>query len=152
MESVNLSAQDAGLDDLVKKMGSGDTTPPAGAAQLVDPAADLEIYKRLCKPVCLLGSWGIDKVNRRFLKCEFMPMTEGQIAMVEDDLAYVLKDALDKILPDMAKKNPRLVSLAMIFGMIYASNTRKIEPANPADQEKQEPEPVKDPSTITVTI
>lgn len=137
-ENVRMSAQDAGLDDLVAKLGSGENAPAAASSPAMDPAADLEIYKRLVKPVCLVAGWGIDKINRRFLKCEFTPFTDGQVAMIEDDLSFVLKDTLDKILPDMAKKNPRMVSLVMVMGMIYASNTRRIiEAPKPAETAKE---------------
>lgn len=142
-ENVRMSAQDSGLDDLVAKLGSGASAPAADPSPAMVEPADLEIYKRLVKPVCLVAGWGIDKINRRFLKCEFTPFTDGQVAMLEDDLSFVLKDALDKILPDMAKKNPRMVSLVMIFGMIYASNTRRIieapKPAEPAKETKPVP-------------
>ncbi len=104
-----------------------------------DDSLDIEVYKRIVKPTCLLLSWGIDKINRRFIRSGFRPMNDEQIALVEPDMSFVLKDALDKIIPDLAKKNPRAVSLALLLGVVYASNTYKIieepvkKPVDPAD-------------------
>lgn len=128
---------------LAEAEGTG--TAGNGAEQVkVDPQPeDLTLYKRLVKPSALLLSLCLDKINRRFLKSEFVPMNDGQIALIEEDAAFLLKDALDKIMPEIAKRNPRAVSLCLTLGTIYAANTRRLpvekEPAGSTDAKPSAP-------------
>jgi len=144
----SISETESNLDTLIKQIEveeqqSKDTTAGDQSIPQEENPADLEIYKRLVPAVCFVVSFGIDKLNRRFLNSEFVPINKEQVAMMEDDLSHVLKDSLDKILPKVAKDNPRLVGLALILGSIYAANTRKLPPPQPVKEApKTEQQPV----------
>jgi len=108
-----------------------------------DPAAELEIYKRLVRPTAAIVSFVVDKANRRFLQAEFVPISAAQVDLIEEDAAYVMKESLDKWMPQFAKDHPRATALCLSLCAIYAANTRRIEKKEPVKASEAVADPVK---------
>lgn len=124
---ADFSDQDARLAAL--RIGEDQAAPPGvppGQAAAIE-APIPEVYYRTVPHVSRIFVIGMNRILRPIGQ-EFLPITEDQTATFEEDAAWILKQSVDKILPQIAKDHPRVTALVLAIAAVCAENIRPVKP------------------------
>lgn len=148
--SISKGTESEKLDQIIAGLEQSAAPSPGQEQEDKGPDVSMVLYKKIA-PHAVRGIYTLmDVVVIRGLtkgKIYLEGITPEEIQSLEDDAAQCLKDCLDKILPDIAKRNP--AATAFCLGMLSIAGNKirvYIPPHKPEEPRKattvqQEPAP-----------